>query len=328
LLGTEGFSGIGNTLANVITGNAGDNSLSGNDGDDTLNGAEGDDVLAGGLGNDALNGELGDDTVAGGDGNDVVSGNDGDDNLSGNNGMDSLFGGDGNDMLNGGAGADEMSGGLGDDVFSVDNAGDLVFEALEEGIDRVNASISYSLTDNVENLFLTGTGNINGTGNGLDNIVQGNTGNNSLNGGAGNDTVRGGLGADTLNGGAGNDRLEGGDGADRHVFTLAEGFKLSGQEGFVMESDVVIGFNTGVGDVLDFSGIDANSVLEGEQAFTYLAGNAAPTAGSLKVTGGGNAIISLYINDDAIADFTIQLTGVSGATAAGLLAANSASIVL
>jgi Ca2+-binding RTX toxin-like protein len=48
----------------------------------------------------------------------------------------------------------------------------------------------------VENLTLTGTSAINGTGNALANQITGNSGANTLDGGAGADTLSGGLGAD------------------------------------------------------------------------------------------------------------------------------------
>jgi Ca2+-binding RTX toxin-like protein len=80
----------------------------------------------------------------------------------------------------------------------------------------VQSSITYALGDNVENLTLTGAGNINGTGNDLANVITGNDGSNVLTGGAGNDT---------LVGGAGNDELNGGPGADvfRYSFNLTQG---------------------------------------------------------------------------------------------------------
>jgi Ca2+-binding RTX toxin-like protein len=112
---------------------------------------------------------------------------------------------DGNDTLSGSAGVDTMAGGKGDDTYIVNKDGDTVIEKPNEGIDHVIASAKHTLGDNVENLTLTGSLNINGYGNELNNVLIGNAGNNNLEGYAGADTLSGGGGIDTLQGGDGND---------------------------------------------------------------------------------------------------------------------------
>ncbi|WP_236759713.1 calcium-binding protein [Agrobacterium tumefaciens] len=153
-------------------------------------------------------------TLRGNDASNDLSGEDGNDSLYGLLGDDLLRGGAGNDLLDGGAGADTMFGGIGNDSYVVDDAGDVVIEALNEGTDSISASISFTLAQNVENLTLTGAGAINGSGNELSNTVTGNSADNILSGFDGNDTFAGGGGNDVLLGGAGNDVLNGGAGAD------------------------------------------------------------------------------------------------------------------
>ncbi|RLJ61449.1 putative Ig domain-containing protein, partial [Sulfurisoma sediminicola] len=116
-----------------------------------------------------------------------------------------LVGTPNNDLLDGLAGADDMSGGEGSDAYVVDNAGDLVTENPDEGTDGVRSAIAYTLPDNVENLTLTGSSNVNGIGNGADNVILGNAGANRLEGLGGNDSLDGGAGADVLIGGSGDD---------------------------------------------------------------------------------------------------------------------------
>lgn len=111
LIGTDGLSGTGNTLANVLRGTLGGDTLAGLGGNDILAGNAGDDSLIGGDGDDTLNGGEGVDALVGGGGGDILRGESGDDNLRG---------GDGNDRLYGGAGRDRLDGDGGSDVFYFD----------------------------------------------------------------------------------------------------------------------------------------------------------------------------------------------------------------
>src|SRR6185436_208093 len=86
----------------------------------------------------------------------------------------------------------------GNDTYVVENSGDTVVENSGAGTDTVESSITYTLGANVENLVLTGSGAINGTGNSLANVLTGNSGANILEGGGGADTLDGGAGADVF----------------------------------------------------------------------------------------------------------------------------------
>jgi glycerophosphoryl diester phosphodiesterase len=118
-------------------------------------------------------------------------------NATGSTGNDTITAGAGNDTLDGGAGTNTLRGGVGDDTYIISTSTNTITEAANAGIDTVRSSVTYTLTGNVENLTLTGTSNINGTGNSLNNTLTGNIGNNILNGGAGTDTLIGGTGNDT-----------------------------------------------------------------------------------------------------------------------------------
>ena len=119
-------------------------------------------------------------------------------------------------------------GGRGDDTYIVNDIGVVISESRNGGTDLVQASVDYTLGDWLENLELTGTDDLSGTGNTLNNSILGNDGANLLSGlegddilsgGGGDDTLLGGDGDDILSGDAGSDILDGGAGYDTALFS-------------------------------------------------------------------------------------------------------------
>ena len=130
-----------------------------------------------------------------GTGSFVGTGNDAANQITGGDAVDRLYGGGGNDTLDGGGSGDSLYGGTGDDVYIVNSSTDAIFEDPTGGYDTVKSSASYTLSDNVEKLQLTGL-NLSGTGNAAANEIVGGVGNDTLDGGGGADTLKGGLGDD------------------------------------------------------------------------------------------------------------------------------------
>lgn len=232
----------------TIDGGAGDDNLGGGSGNDTLLGGSGNDQLVGGFGADLMEGGQGGDSYWVDDIGDIVRepvitfGNFERDSVlasidytlpsgiedlalagfgslraTGNALGNVLTGNPADNVLDGGAGADTMRGMRGNDVYIVDNVGDVVDESFAGGfadVDTVQSSLSFSLASAtavlgaVENLTLTGSAAITGTGNALDNVLTGNSAANTLTGGDGDDTLIGGGGNDSLNGGADNDTYD------------------------------------------------------------------------------------------------------------------------
>ncbi|WP_454835122.1 M10 family metallopeptidase C-terminal domain-containing protein [Pseudomonas lini] len=374
-----------------------------------ISGTDQADTLVGSSGNDTLDGHLGADTMTGGNGNDVYVVDNAFDrvvetntstsqidtvqasvswtlganlenlvltgvsaiNGTGNERHNFITGNAANNVLDGAAGADSMSGGDGNDTYSVDNADDAVIEinsnAVSGGVDSVHSSLAaYTLGNNVEHLYVDSTGAANGTGNALDNTLfagagnnvldgldgndtvsferalsgvtvnlstsaqqntvssgldtlkflenltgsayadslSGNSAANVLNGGAGNDTLVGGSGDDRLIGGAGTDNLTAGTGADTYAFGALSDMGVGALR------DVINGFKSTEGDLLDFTGLDANPLTTAVDAFTFIGSNAfdpVDATGQLRFADG---ILYGSVNAGATPEFEIQLVGV------------------
>ena len=210
----------------------------------------------------------------------TLDGLEGNDTLIGAELRESLVGFTGNDYLDGGASRDILVGGYGNDTLVVDDLLDAMLEYGLEGRDMVISQITLDLSDNfvetgqfMEDMKASeSAGNINLSGNRLDNSLIGNNANNQLFGEIGNDSLIGNNGNDWLFGDAGNDwlcgttlpsvsdntqidTLTGGAGADTFII----GFSAEPEDARYINSraaDYVFikDFNPGQGDVLDYGG--------------------------------------------------------------------------
>ncbi|BAY22674.1 YD repeat-containing protein [Calothrix sp. NIES-2100] len=344
LTGTANINGTGSAGNNLITGNTGNNQLDGGAGIDTLVGGAGNDIYiidSSDTVTEAVN--AGTDTIQAGFSFNLTTvanvenltltgtaningtGTAANNLIVGNSGNNQLDGGDGNDTLNGGTGVDSLIGGLGNDTYIIDSS-DVINEVANSGTDTIQADFSFNLTTvtNVENLTLTGTANINGTGSAGDNLIVGNSGNNQLNGGDGNDTLNGGAGVDSLTGGIGvntyvfqfgqslisaPDKINGfAIGSDRIDLLNNSGAALAAPTNFTRATDSTAGTLL---DLVNQIFTDADGATSGNQAL------AVNSAALVQVTSGAILGTYLIVNDNTTGlqtnqDLLINLTGYTG----------------
>lgn len=296
LVGPQALNGTGNSLDNIIRGNAADNVLDGGAGADVLLGDVGNDsyfvdnagdlvVESGAAGLDRVFSSLADYTLA----NNIeilhliAPGNS---NGTGNALDNIIFASTGDNALNGGLGNDSLSYAYAEAGVSVTLATSLAQATGGSGLDSLRG---------FENLI----------GSDYADTLSGSSGTNNLQGGAGNDVLNGLAGNDVLDGGAGADYLNGGSGADRYVFS-----KLSDM-GIGELRDLIYGFKSSEGDLIDLSALDANPLTAAHDAFSFI-GNAAfseqDASGQLRFADG---VLYGSSNADSAAEFAIGLLGVA-----------------
>lgn len=189
------------------------------------------------------------------------------DKIIGSKFVDRLYGYAGNDTIQSGDGIDWLDGGTGKhDRVDLENSKKSL-EVTLNGSKYVAVKANGDLFDHIRSIedVATGSGNDKVTGDGLANLLVGNSGNDTLDGGKGRDLLRGGNGEDSLVGGAGNDTLEGGNQSDSlnaggnndSVSGGSYGDTLSGGTG----NDLLSGDN---GDDILLGGKNSDTLLGGQ----------------------------------------------------------------
>ncbi|MGO4833901.1 hypothetical protein AB4144_16685, partial [Rhizobiaceae sp. 2RAB30] len=238
LLGSALINGTGNNLANVIDGtlNGRANVLRGLAGDDTYFIGIGDTVVeAASAGNDTVR-SLVSHTLSANVENLLLIGS-------------LALTGTGNSLANVIDGSQSSKAntlkGLGGNDIYVLGIGDTVVEAANGGNDTVRSFVSHTLSANVENLTLIGSGAANGTGNNLANALDGsqNTKANQL---------RGLGGSDTYFVGAGDSVIEAAGGGNDTVFAFVSHTLSANVENLVLTGTAAIaGIGNNLSNLLD-----------------------------------------------------------------------------
>ncbi|ODN71073.1 Poly(beta-D-mannuronate) C5 epimerase 2 [Methylobrevis pamukkalensis] len=338
----------------LLNGGDDDDTLLGRTGNDELIGGSGNDILDGGANVDTMTGGTGDDDYFIDNVNDVVvelAGEGTNDrifttrsvtlaadqdievlavtniagtsaiNLTGNGKGQTLEGNNGTNTLDGKGGPDTMIGHDGDDTYFVNHAGDNVVEADGEGNDTINTTVTYSLVGRfVETLNITAAGQINATGNGKANTINGGIGNNIIDGGVAADTMAGKGGNDTYIVDNIGDNVIELDGEGDDTINSSVSYSLVGR---FVETLILTGTGnknaTGNGKANTLIGNSGNNVLDGGVAAdtmegkdgndTYIVDNIGDVV--IEADGEGNDTINSSVSYSLVGRFveTLVLTG-------------------
>ncbi len=312
--------------------------IAGTNSSERLYGFDTNDAIYGYGGNDVLYGYGGADVLYGGAGNDVLYGGAGDDDLFGGTGTNSLFGGTGRDFFVVGARSSAASTNtIRDFDFDLDKIdvaawgvsdfsqvkillgtasnGSATLNATFSGVSNVLQVAGVAKAELEASDFAYSTAaaqSIRGT-NAADTLfgsrgaddIRGNGGNDRLLGGVGDDDLFGGAGNDQLWGGAGSDLLAGDAGADSFAFfSVSDMTSKSGR-------DVILDFQTDL-DVIDFSNLDADATVRGNQAFDWVGRTAFSDSGQLRYAYDARSDVTVVYgntDNDNSAEFALNIDG-------------------